>query len=191
MHANGSDSPIPPSIVDALGAEGGRVTFARFMEIALSHPTLGYYSQADRLLRHGGDFSTAPAISPFFNRTLARLVTELVDAALALSPAAPSADRSRASATPSVVELGGGEGQLAEGILRFWDDERPDLREKVAYRIVEVGARLRQRQAEAVESLVAAGWDVGWGLESGRGVCRALSRWSSSGTSSWTPCRCI
>ncbi|MCE5252608.1 MAG: SAM-dependent methyltransferase, partial [Actinomycetia bacterium] len=160
------------SLVDVIEAEGGRVTFARFMELALRHPVLGYYSRVDRLLRHGGDFSTAPALSPFFNRTLARLVTELVDASLAesatketaptvvptlASTAAPTAGR------PGMVELGGGEGHLAEGILRYWDCERPELRERVAYRIAEVGGRLKERQAKVVEPFAAAGWDVGWG----------------------------
>jgi hypothetical protein len=70
------------SIAELIAAEGGEVTFARFMELALTHPTLGYYSRADRLLGRRGDFNTAPALSPFFNRTLARLVTELLDAAL-------------------------------------------------------------------------------------------------------------
>ena len=145
----------PASIADVIAAEGGQVTFARFMEIALIHPTLGYYSQAERLLRHGGDFNTAPALSPFFNRTLARLVTELVDASLAT----PLAGREPLGAAEpaALVELGGGEGQLAAAILEFWEQERPDLRERVVYRIVEVGARLQERQA------AAAGWDVGWG----------------------------
>ena len=82
FHSDTAESPAPSSIVELIDAEGGQVTFARFMEIALTHPTLGYYSRVDRLLRHGGDFSTAPALSPFFNTTLARLVTELVDASL-------------------------------------------------------------------------------------------------------------
>ncbi len=150
-------SPTPSSIVEVVDAEGGRVTFARFMEIALTHPTLGYYSRIDRLLRHGGDFSTAPALSPFFNKTLARLVTELVDASLAIS----KIDR------PSIVELGGGEGHLAEDILRFWEGERPDLREKIGYRIVDVGTRLQLRQADAVDGSAAAGWEVGWGSDLG------------------------
>ena len=141
--------------MEVIAAEGGRVTFGRFMEIALTHPTLGYYSRVDRLLWHGGDFSTAPAISPFFNKTLARLVTELVDASLA----AATID------TPSVVELGGGEGHLAEAVLRYWHGERPELRGKIAYRILEVGAGLQRRQAAAVEEFAAAGWEVGWGAD--------------------------
>ena len=154
-----SPSPTPSSLVHAIAAEGGQVTFARFMEMALTHPTLGYYSRAERLLRHGGDFSTAPALSPFFNRTVARLVTELLDASLTTC----AAEAAAAGGRPAVVELGGGEGHLAEGILRFWQAERPELRERVSYRIVEVGTRLRETQAAALAELLAAGWDVGWG----------------------------
>ncbi len=150
----------PASVAEVIAAEGGRVTFARFMEIALTHPTLGYYSRVDRLLRRRGDFSTAPALSPFFNRTVAKLVTELVDAALTTA-----ADATGSVAAPSVVELGGGEGHLAAGILAFWERERPEWRGRVVYRIVEVGCRLRGEQAAALEPFVAAGWQVGWGSE--------------------------
>jgi len=136
------------------------VTFARFMELALTHPELGYYSRVDRLLWRGGDFNTAPALSPFFTRTVARLVTELVDAALTVSlPATEACDRL------SVIELGGGEGQLAEGILRFWVKERPEWRDRLSYRIVELSAALRERQAAALGRLTAAGWDAGWGRD--------------------------
>lgn len=147
----------PASIAEVIAAEGGEVTFARFMELALTHPTLGYYSRADRLLGYRGDFNTAPALSPFFCRTLARLVTELVDAALAHGRGAVGSGRF------SVVELGGGEGQLAATILGSWEAERPELRGTVSYRILEVGPGLRVRQAEAVRALVARGWEVGWG----------------------------
>jgi SAM-dependent MidA family methyltransferase len=132
------------------------VTFARFMEMALAHPTLGYYSRPGRLLGYGGDFNTAPALSPFFNRALARLVTELVDVSLASAPCS-------CSEKPAVVELGGGEGQLAEAVLRSWGSERPGWRTQIAYRIVEVGAGLRRQQADTLAEPVAGGWDVGWG----------------------------
>ena len=153
----------PASITEVIAAEGGVVTFARFMELALTHPTLGYYSRAERLLRHGGDFNTAPALSPFFNKALARLVTELVDASL---PTLPGGSEPLGAVEPvAVVELGGGEGQLAAAVLEYWEKERPEFREKIAYRVVEVGAGLRQRQQLAAAPWAAGGWDVGWGLD--------------------------
>ncbi len=150
-----SDRTLMAGLIEA---EGGRVTFARFMEVALTHPTLGYYSRVDRLLRYGGDFSTAPALSPFFCRAVARLVTELLDAALG-----ENGLDLPVGGKPSVVELGGGEGQLAAGILGSWEMKRPDLRRQVCYRLVEVGAGLQRRQAAAVAGYATSGWDVGWG----------------------------
>jgi SAM-dependent MidA family methyltransferase len=148
----------PASIAEVVAAEGGEVTFARFMELALTHPTLGYYSRAERLLRHGGDFNTAPGLSPFFNKTLARLVTEVADASLTTLP-------DGAGGPAAVVELGGGEGQLAAAVLAFWNEERPEFRERIAYRVVEVGAGLRQKQEQAAAPWAAGGWDVGWGRD--------------------------
>ncbi|NLF19101.1 MAG: hypothetical protein GX595_17880 [Lentisphaerae bacterium] len=158
----------PDSIAGVIVAEGGRVTFARFMELALTHPTLGYYPRVDRLLRRSGDFSTAPALSPFFNHAVARLITELLDAALTATP--PQAPSLGPSASPAgtragVIELGGGEGHAAEAVLRLWDEERPKLREHVSYRILEVGPRLRATQGAAVEGLRAKGWNVAWGSD--------------------------
>ena len=57
-------------------APAGRITFARFMERALTEPGLGYYAtSADRPTR-GGDFLTAPELHPFFGRCLGRQLAE-------------------------------------------------------------------------------------------------------------------
>jgi SAM-dependent MidA family methyltransferase len=82
-------------------------------------------------------------------------------------PAGPGTSGAGSGAVPkpSVVELGGGEGQLAAAVLGYWQRERLDWRGKVCYRIVEVGARLRERQAAAVDEARAAGWDLGWGAD--------------------------
>ncbi|GEM_PF-320556 len=148
----------PSSIERLILEEGGRVTLARFMELALTHPRLGYYSQVENLLGRRGDFDTAPALSPFFCRTLARLVTEMVDAALAFGLVPPGQ-------SAAVIELGGGEGHLAQAVLSYWHENRPGWRGRVAYRFVEIGPGLRQRQQEAIGSAVAAGWQVGWGSD--------------------------
>lgn len=50
----------------------GCISFARFMELALYAPGLGYYSGGSRKLGAEGDFITAPEWSPLFARCLAR-----------------------------------------------------------------------------------------------------------------------
>lgn len=139
------------------------MTFARFMELALGHPKLGYYSRVDRLLGPRGDFATAPALSPFFCRTLARLVSELAEAAL-------EAEIVASGRVPAVVELGGGEGQLAQAVLAYWAKERPEWRGRIAYRIWEIAPGLRRRQQAVLAPFRRSGWQTGWG-ESLAEVC--------------------
>ena len=138
-----------------MAAEGGRVTFARFMELALTHPTDGYYSRARRLLGPRGDFTTAPRISPAFNGAVGRLLEELIDGALA-SSGGPEGDHA------TLVELGAGEADLAKALLARWTRGRPDLRGRLGYVIVEVGGALRGRQLRRLAKFRDEGWDVRW-----------------------------
>ncbi len=134
------NSDFPPPSADALElsarlqhlinlelrAGGGWISFARYMELALYAPGLGYYSAGSRKLGAAGDFITAPELSPLFGRTLARQVAELVAAGL-----------------PDIVELGAGSGTLAAVLLA-------ELAAIGAlpqrYLILEVSADLRERQ---------------------------------------------
>ena len=179
---------MPDGIARQIEAEGGRVTFARFMELALTHPTEGYYSRSECLLGPRGHFSTAPRLSPFFNRAVARLLAELVDSwstalSTGASPALPAprlrppAPRPRSPGgglPPSVIELGGGEGDLAGAVLEVWEETRPDLRAQVVYGIVEIGDGLRARQKETLSAAMRRGWKVRWGTdltEAAGGTC--------------------
>ncbi len=68
-----------PRLVELIRSEierHGRITFARFMELALYHPEHGYYHTALRAGR-GGDFLTAPEAHPIFGWTLARQLSEV------------------------------------------------------------------------------------------------------------------
>jgi SAM-dependent MidA family methyltransferase len=107
-------------------AAGGWLGFARFMELALYAPGLGYYSAGSRKLGADGDFVTAPELSPLFARCLARQVSQLTSAGL-----------------PEVIELGAGSGTLAAELLAALAvlDALPQR-----YRILEVSADLRERQ---------------------------------------------
>jgi SAM-dependent MidA family methyltransferase len=79
-------------------APGGRITFARFMERALTEPGLGYYATSELRPTRSGDFLTAPELHPFFGRTLGRVVSAAWDAS--------------ASSPFRVLEYGAGRGTL-------------------------------------------------------------------------------
>ncbi|MGA0023035.1 MAG: class I SAM-dependent methyltransferase [Burkholderiales bacterium] len=132
--------PLPPATALALSARlhaliraeiaaaGGWISFARFMELALYAPGLGYYSAGSRKLGPAGDFITAPELSPLFGRALARQLAELVRQGL-----------------DDILELGAGSGALAETVLAELAalDCLPQR-----YAILELGADLRQRQQQ-------------------------------------------
>lgn len=114
-----------------IAANGGWISFARYMELALYAPGLGYYSAGLPKFGQGGDFVTAPEISPLFGRTLARQVAQV----LRLSPG-------------DVLELGAGTGRLAVQLL----GELQRLGAVPAhYFILEVSAHLRAVQQETVQ----------------------------------------
>ena len=52
--------------------------FREFMEIALYRPGSGYYSRPESPVGRGGDYVTAPTLSPVFAFAIARLVSEVV-----------------------------------------------------------------------------------------------------------------
>jgi SAM-dependent MidA family methyltransferase len=113
---------------------GGRITLARFMEIALYHPEFGYYNSPERRPGRGGDFLTSPEASPLFGITIARQIAECWE-------------RLDRPAGFSIREYGSGVGGLAYDILAGLSDAAPDLFAAVRYRLVE---RNRHRQAEAL-----------------------------------------
>ena len=70
-----------PRLVEAirdeiLAAPDRRITFARFMERALTAPGLGYYATTATRPTREGDFLTAPELHPFFGRCVGRQLTE-------------------------------------------------------------------------------------------------------------------
>src|SRR5882672_2454126 len=79
-HANGDSGCVPERSRAKITSSGGWISFARYMELALYAPGLGYYSAGARKLGKGGDFVTAPEISPLYGQTLARQVREILGA---------------------------------------------------------------------------------------------------------------
>ncbi len=114
-------------------AAGGWISFARYMELALYAPALGYYSAGATKLGAGGDYATAPEISPLFGRTVARQLAELVTAGL-----------------KQVLEIGAGRGTLAAQVLCELS-RLGALPER--YLILETSADLREREGSRIGGL--------------------------------------
>ena len=119
-------------ILHEIARQGGWISFARFMELALYAPGMGYYSAGARKFGEEGDFVTAPEISSLFGRTLARQLVEIM-----------------AHSAPYIIELGAGSGKLAVDILG--ELERLNSLPK-RYDILEVSADLRERQRALLQT---------------------------------------
>ena len=115
----------------AMANEGGAISFARFMELALYAPGLGYYRAGARKFGPGGDFVTAPELSPLFARCLARQCQEIL----------------RALGGGEILELGAGSGVMAVDLLRELRalNTLPDR-----YAILELSGELRERQRQTL-----------------------------------------
>ena len=55
-----------------IAAAGGWISFARYMQLALHEPGVGYYARSARKFGADGDFVTAPELGSLFGRTFAR-----------------------------------------------------------------------------------------------------------------------
>jgi len=113
-------------IREQIAASGGWLPFARYMELALYAPGLGYYASGTAKLGAAGDFVTAPEMTALFGRTLARQIAAVLE-----------------EADGEVLELGAGSGRLALDLLL----ELEGLgRLPERYLILEVSPDLRARQ---------------------------------------------
>ena len=124
-------------------AAGGWLSFARFMELALYAPGLGYYTAGARKFGGAGDFVTAPEMTPLFAAALAAQVEQVM-----------------AASAPLLLEVGAGTGRLAADLLLALE-RRGSLPER--YCILDVSADLRERQRETIAAAAPALLDrVSW-----------------------------
>jgi len=111
-------------IEQTLRREGNWISFARYMELALHAPGLGYYAGGTAKFGAAGDFVTAPELGTLFARTLARQVADLLRTG------------------DAVLEFGAGSGALADALTEALAERgvHPE------YLILETSAALAERQ---------------------------------------------
>ena len=116
-----------------IAAAGGWISFARYMDLVLYAPGLGYYSAGASKFGESGDFVTAPDISPIFSQCLAGQAAQVL----------------QAMGGGSILEPGAGQGTMAADVLLELErlGQLPD-----EYLMLEPSADLRARQAEMLKS---------------------------------------
>jgi SAM-dependent MidA family methyltransferase len=121
------ETRVVERIRTAIAAAGGWLPFADYMELALYAPGLGYYAAGAHKLGAGGDFTTAPELSPVFARCLANQCAEVL----------------AALGGGEILEIGAGTGALAHGLLA---ELARSGTLPARYRILELSGELRERQ---------------------------------------------
>ena len=122
-------------IVSQIASQGGWLPFSRYMEMALYEPGMGYYSAGAHKLGAGGDFTTAPELSPLFGAAIC-------------STLLPVLEGLKEKGLPTqILEFGAGTGKLATSILTRLNNLGFDLDR---YDIIEISPDLAQRQQKQI-----------------------------------------
>jgi SAM-dependent MidA family methyltransferase len=129
-------------IREEIGARGP-MTFARYMELALYHPALGYYAGGAggrEPLGWSGDYFTSGDVSPLWGWAMARRLRQMWET---LGRPAPFV----------VVEPGGGRGLLARDVWRYALSEDQDWARALRYVLLDrapEGTALRTARQERI-----------------------------------------
>lgn len=121
---------------------GNLVPFEAWMEQALYHPHLGYYIHGISDIGPKGDFSTSATLGPLLGEAIAAWLME-------------SKQQLFPRGEWHIIELGGGNGRMAESVLKnlsWWQ------RRKLHYHIVEISPVLQAMQKERLRKWQRVIW---------------------------------
>ena len=105
-------TPLASVIAGEIASASGRITFERFMALALGHPQHGYYSRPDLRWGAEGDYESSPEVHAIFGYLWARQVQQCWE--LLGSPP-----------TFALVEPGAGSGAFAASMLGWLRERAP------------------------------------------------------------------
>ncbi len=131
---------LAKKIAAEIDSQGGSIPFSKYMEMALYEPQMGYYSAGAHKLGSGGDFTTAPEISPLFGSAIA-------------SSLLPILEGFQSQGLPTyILEFGAGTGKLAESIINRLHELGISLDR---YDIIEISPDLAERQEIRLSNLIS------------------------------------
>jgi SAM-dependent MidA family methyltransferase len=133
-----------PALIEAItnhiaSTQERRITFAEYMDMVLYHPEEGYYASNAVNIGVKGDFFTSPHLGADFGEVLAEQFVEMWE--ILGRPV-----------TFSLIEMGAGQGIVAEDILKYLQHHHQDFLAALDYVIVEKSPALRQEQQQRLQA---------------------------------------
>ena len=119
--------------------DSGPLTVAEYMDLALYHPVLGYYSHTRRPTGRAGDFFTSVDVGPQFGALLAAQLNQMYRLLVV-----------RGTPVFELVEVGASNAQLARDILDTTEEIYPDLYAAIRLTLVETSKAARAAQRETL-----------------------------------------
>jgi SAM-dependent MidA family methyltransferase len=117
----------------------GPIPFRDFMEMALYHPDLGYYTTPGEKTGKRGDYYTSPDVGPVFGELLCLQLEEMWSIL--------------GGGEFTIVEMGAGKGYLCGDILGYLNAKRRDFYKGLKYVIVEKSPEMRRRQFSLLKEM--------------------------------------
>ena len=128
---------LAEKILLEIKANNGRISFSKYMAMALYAPGLGYYTSGTTKFGIKGDFTTAPELSPLFGATIVQTLLPILETL-----------KSKGLST-QILEFGAGSGALAESVLDALKDADFEIDD---YQILDLSADLIERQKERLKN---------------------------------------
>jgi SAM-dependent MidA family methyltransferase len=114
-----------------------RITFAQYMDLALYHPTCGYYTTKAVQMGKQGDFFTSTHLGADFGELLAEQFVQMWE--ILGKPQ-----------SFTLVEMGAGQGFLASDLLKYLQQNYQEFFAVLDYIIVEQSSALRELQQQKI-----------------------------------------
>jgi SAM-dependent MidA family methyltransferase len=118
----------------------GPLSFRDFMDIALYHPSLGYYNSDKNKIGQSGDYYTSPVLSALFGTMIGKQIEEMWH----LLEKRPF----------TIVEFGAGTGALCADILNHLK-KNDTLYQELRYCIIEKSSSMQQREKSLLHEKVS------------------------------------
>ena len=146
--------PSNPALCDVIAqriaaSPQQRITFAEYMDLALYQPQHGYYTSQQVKIGAQGDFATSPHLGADFGELLAVQFAQMWE----------RLDRPRPF---TLVEMGAGQGILAQDIIRYLHRHHFECFEALEYLIVEKSAAMAAEQQFHLRALAESCGNLAW-----------------------------